>query len=442
MTRLKLATVFAIGALSYAISGSFANADEERRQHGKAEADAIFFNGKVITLEDVEQRKHKTKIVRAFAVKDGRYLAVGDNDDVMRFSGRNTRKVNLKGRTVIPGLADGHFHSTGGGPGMALPQTRSLADLFPVVAKAAQTAAPGQILVSNSDWHEAQLAEQRLPLASELDISAPNNPVVLVRGGHEFILNNVALRLFNITLDTPVPAGGAIPRTPDGQLNGELVDNARQLVTLPPPPPQTPEQQRQALLDTQSRMNSMGVTAVRNALSSVAVYRRWQALRDEGAISLRNAFLIGGLGTAAAVENFVATSGVQPNEGDDWLRLVGLKFISDGGFEGGLMRDPYKEPYGHGGTYHGLQVVNTANYFGALKAAALHDGESPPTRWATRRSTWFSKDTSRRTTPRRSRRASGSSSTGSSRSRITFPRSANWAWCFPCRTICSLPRLP
>src|SRR5207237_715573 len=108
-----------------------------------------------------------------------------------------------------------------------------------------------------------------------------------------------------------------------------------------------PRQQRQALLDTQSRMNSMGVTAVRNALSSVAVYRRWQALRDEGAISLRNAFLIGGLGTAAAVENFVATSGVQPNEGDDWLRLVGLKFISDGGFEGGLMRDPYNDPYGH-----------------------------------------------------------------------------------------------
>src|SRR5438477_1540254 len=115
MTRLKLATVFAIGALSYAISTSFANADEERRERRKVEADAIFFNGKVITLEDVEQPKHKTKIVRAFAVRDGRFLAVGDNDDVMRFSGRNTRKVNLKGRTVIPGLADGHFHSTGGG---------------------------------------------------------------------------------------------------------------------------------------------------------------------------------------------------------------------------------------------------------------------------------------------------------------------------------------
>src|SRR5438093_4748602 len=372
MTRLKLATVFAIGALSYAISGSFANADEERRERRKVEADAIFFNGKVITLEDVEQPKHKTKIVRAFAVRDGRFLAVGDNDDVMRFSGRNTRKVHLKGRTVIPGLADGHFHSTGGGPGMDLSKTRSLADLFAVVAKAAQAAAPGQILVSNSDWHEAQLAEQRLPLASELDISAPNNPVVLVRGGHSYILNNVALRLFNITTTTPVPSGGAIPRTPEGQLTGELIDNAKALVALPPSPPQTPEQIRQALLDTQARMNSYGVVALRNAISNVTTYRQWQALRDEGAITLRNAFLIGMFGgSATTVNNFVANSGVRAGEGDEWLRIVGFKFGVDGGFEGGLMREPYKEPYGLGGTDGGIQTTNTAAYYGALRAAAL-----------------------------------------------------------------------
>jgi predicted amidohydrolase YtcJ len=191
-----------------------------------------------------------------------------------------------------------------------------------------------------------------------------------VRGGHSYILNNVALDHFGITLDTPAPDGGAIPRTTTGELTGELVDNARRLIQLPPNPPQTPEQQRQALLNTQAKMNSFGVTAVRNASSNVNTYRRWQALRDEGAITLRNSFLFGGQGTAAAVENFVANSGVQAGEGDDWLRVVGFKFISDGGFEGGLMREPYMEPYGLGGTYHGLQVVNLANYYGALEAAA------------------------------------------------------------------------
>src|SRR5437879_6594952 len=306
------------------------------------DADEIFFNGKVITVDGAD----RGRIVRAFAVKDGRFIAVGSDGEAMRHKGSGTRVVNLGGRTVIPGLTDGHFHSSGGVLGLGLSKARSLAELFAVVAKAAQAAAPGQILVSNIDWHEAQLAEQRLPLASELDISAPNNPVVLVRGGHSYILNNVALRLFNITTTTPVPSGGAIPRTPEGQLTGELIDNAKALVALPPSPPQTPEQIRQALLDTQARMNSYGVVALRNAISNVTTYRQWQALRDEGAITLRNAFLIGMFGgSATTVNNFVANSGVRAGEGDEWLRIVGFKFGVDGGFEGGLMREPYKEPY-------------------------------------------------------------------------------------------------
>ena len=360
-TRLVIRVAFAF-ALLLPLYSSLSSA-------AWTDADAIFFNGKVITVDDAGT---KGKIVRAFAVKDGRFIAVGSNGEAMRHKGHGTRVVNLEGRTVIPGLADGHFHSIGGGPGMDLSKTRSLAELFAVVAQAAQAATPGQFLISNSDWHEAQLAEQRLPLASELDVSAPNNPVVLVRGGHSFILSGVALRLFNITTETPVPSGGAIPRTPDGQLTGELIDNARRLVTLPSSPPPTAEQIRQGLLNTQATMNALGVTAVRNAASSVTAYRQWQGLRDEGAITLRNSFLISGQGTAAAVNNFVATSGVRAGEGDDWLRIVGFKFISDGGFEGGLMRDPYQEPYGLGGTYHGLQVVNTANYYGALRAAALN----------------------------------------------------------------------
>jgi predicted amidohydrolase YtcJ len=378
--------------LPFYSSLSAAPEKEDERAQPRIEADQIFFNGKVITIDAARGRHEEEhhgfrddddgdgghnspgngKIVRAFAVRDGRFIAVGSNGEVMRHKGRGTQLVNLRGRTVIPGLADGHFHSIGGGPGMDLSKTRSLADLFAVVAKAAQAAAPGQILVSNSDWHEAQLAEQRLPLASELDISAPNNPVVLVRGGHSYILNNVALRLFNITTQTPVPSGGAIPRTPEGQLTGELIDNAKALATLPPSPPQTPEQIRQALLDTQARMNSYGVVAVRNAASSVTAYRQWQALRNEGAITLRNAFLIGMFGgSATTVTNFVANSGVRAGEGDAWLRIVGLKFGVDGGFEGGFMREPYKEPYGLGGTYRGLQTTSAERYYGALRAAAL-----------------------------------------------------------------------
>jgi hypothetical protein len=118
-------------------------------------------------------------------------------------------------------------------------------------------------------------------------------------------------------------------------------------------------------------MNSHGVVAIRHARGDVATYRQWQALRDEGAITLRNSFLLSPGGSAAAVNTFIATSGVRSGEGDEWLRIVGFKFGVDGGFEGGLMREPYEEPFGLGGTYRGIQTTNTETYFGALRASAL-----------------------------------------------------------------------
>ena len=365
--RVRSGVLLVAALCTFSLSAAFAAPPEHTPTHARIDADSIFINGKVITMDDSSR---KTRIVQAFAIKDGRFIAAGSNGEAMRHKGRDTRVVDLLGRTVLPGLSDGHFHGIHGGPGVDLSTARSLQDVFDAVSARALISPAGDFIISNSDWHEAQLQEQRLPLASELDIAAPNNPVVLVRGGHSYILNNVALQRFNITPATPVPAGGAIPRTPEGDLTGELIDTAKNLVQLPPSPPQTPEQQRQALLDVQSHMNAHGVTQLRMASSNVPTYRRWQALRDEGAISLRVSFLFRPGNSATAVNNFIATQGVTLDEGDEWLKVVGFKFGVDGGFEGGLMREPYVEPFGLGGTYFGLQTVQTQAYIDALKAVA------------------------------------------------------------------------
>ena len=392
MSKLSIRVILALFVSSCPLSAALAS------KNARIDADTVYYNGKVITMDTVTGRDHgaddgdrghrhkdkdgherhgdthksKSKIAQAFAVKDGRFIGVGSNGDAMKYKGRDTRLVNLRGRTVLPGLSDGHFHGIGGGPGVDLSTARTLADVFAAVSQRVAITPTGELIRSNSDWHEAQLQEQRLPLATELDIAAPNHPVVLIRGGHSFILNGVALRMFNITPQTPVPPGGAIPQTPEGTLTGELIDTARNLVQLPPTPPQTPEQIRQGLLDTQAHMNAHGVTQLRFAGNSVNDYRGWQALRDEGAITLRVALLIRPGSTAAAVNNFVATSGVMQDESDDWVKIVGFKFGVDGGFEGGLMRDPYLEPYGQGGTYRGLQTTPTQTYVDAVKAAATH----------------------------------------------------------------------
>jgi predicted amidohydrolase YtcJ len=156
-------------------------------------ADLVVVNAKVFTARE------GVPPTQAFAVKDGKFIAVGATAAVRARIGPDTKIIDAGGHFVVPGLADGHFHNEGGGRGVDLSATRSLADLLAAIGKAVAAAKPGDLVVSNSDWHEAQLREQRLPLATELDGVSPANPVVLVRGGHDYILNSAALRHWNIS---------------------------------------------------------------------------------------------------------------------------------------------------------------------------------------------------------------------------------------------------
>src|SRR3989449_4656446 len=192
--------------------------------------DLILHNGKVVTVDPA------FSIAEGVAIRRDRFVAVGTNDAVRRTAGPATRMIDLRGRTVIPGLMDGHLHNAGGGPGVDLAGVRSMAELLAAVEARGKGSKPGDLGGSNSDWQEAQLREKRLPHRRDLDRVAPDNPVVLVRGGHEFIVNSAAMKRWNITRSTPVPPGGEIGHDADGELNGELVDTARGLVKLPPPP--------------------------------------------------------------------------------------------------------------------------------------------------------------------------------------------------------------
>ena len=309
-------------------------------------ADAIYTNGNVVTVDD------NSSIAQALAVKDGKFLSVGTNDSVMLHRGANTQMFDLGGRTVIPGLTDSHLHDAGGGPGVDLSKTRSLAELFAKVSEAAQAAAPGAVVVSNSDWHEAQLAEQRLPTAAELELAAPGVPVVLVRGGHSYFLNDTALAKYGITPATPVPAGGAIPQDANGNLTGEITDTAKALVTLPPVPATT-----LADLEAQQQLlNSYGLTSIRIPGTSVAAYRQFQQLRDTGKATLRYSILFRPR-NLADFQTSVVDAGITQGEGDEWVKVWGIKAGVDGGFEGGLMTQPYLDPLGKGGTYFGLRTM-------------------------------------------------------------------------------------
>jgi predicted amidohydrolase YtcJ len=316
-------------------------------------ADSVYLNGKVFTANA------GNTVVEAFAVTADRFAAVGSTSAMKKLIGPRTRVIDLHGHFVSPGLSDDHFHSEGGGSGIDLSHVRSLAELLTVVANAAASAPAGAIIKSNSDWHEAQLKEQRLPTAKELDQAAPSNPVVLARGGHSYILNDIALKKWNINKDTLAPAGGQISKDAGGELTGELFDNAKRLVPLPPDKPLSMDD----ILATQKAVNPYGLTSLRipgfykgDMLEAVKL---WKQAGAEHKLTVRYTVYLPGFGFRSAedVDRGIAAWGLAQDEGDDWVRIGGIKLGVDGGFEGGHLSRPYQEPYGKGGTYSGLTTT-------------------------------------------------------------------------------------
>src|SRR5262245_44403573 len=247
--------------------------------------DLIIVNAKIYTVDS------NFSTAEAVAIGDGKFTAVGTTAQIRKFSGPSTRILDAGGKTIVPGLQDNHLHNAGGGPGVDLFDARTLPDVLGRIRARVKEARPSDVVVTNGDWHEAQLKEHRLPYRKDLDKVAPNTPVVVVRGGHEYILNSAALVRWNITKDTLAPSGGRITRDEEGELNGELLDRARGLVTLPEtggPDPSTAESVRAE----HRKLNAVGLTSIRIPGGSPAQYRLLKEMADRGLLTIRVTHLL------------------------------------------------------------------------------------------------------------------------------------------------------
>jgi predicted amidohydrolase YtcJ len=326
--------------------------------------DLILHNGKIVTVDAT------FSYAQAVAIRDGRFVAVGRAADVRKLAGPATTQIDLRGRTVVPGLADNHLHGAGGGPGVDLSRARSIAEVLAAIAGRVKQAKPGEVVISNRDWHEGQLREQRLPLRRDLDTVAPNNPVILVRGGHEYILNTAALAKWKIDGGTEEPDGGRISRYEDGSLNGELVDKAKNLVpvldlgpALGAGAPRSLDERVAGKIAEYQKLHAAGLTSVRHPGVGSPDVVLLKEMKKRGVLTMRvNALLV-----------YQAAGEFKPDEGDEWLRIGGVKISIDGGFEGGWMREPYAEPHGEGGTYRGLQTM-AADAYTSLVRTFNRDG--------------------------------------------------------------------
>jgi len=308
--------------------------------------DLILINGNIVTVDK------DFSIQQAVAVRHEVIVAVGKSQDIQQMAGSKTRVIDLKGKTVLPGINDTHTHFQSFGlsrPPVSLDvssaNVKSIAEIAVMVGKRAKEIKPGE-WISGSGWNEGYLKEclenpgVRYPTRWDIDKQTPDNPVCLVNfSGHNTWCNSKALELAKVTKNTPDPTGGEIVRdSKTGEPTGLFKENAQPLVRSLIPP-QSKDQQIEALSIAMREMTAMGVTSITDPSVSPEL---WSLYSDfyrttfkEGKWTIRVNLLLNWSdnGTAASKADFekaFATVGLSTGFGNNWLRVAGAKTFADG----------------------------------------------------------------------------------------------------------------
>src|SRR5215831_20918419 len=231
-----------------------------------AGADLIVFNGRMATQDE------RRSFASAVAIRDGRFVAVGSDADVMAYRGDTTQMIDVGGRTVIPGLNDSHMHPIRGGLNYNMELrwdgVPSLADALRMLREQAQRTPPPQWVRVVGGWTEFQFAERRMPTLDEINAAAPDTPVFVLHLYDRAFLNGAALRAVGYTKDTPDPPGGEIQRDKAGNPTGLIIAKPNATIlyaTLAKGPKLAPEEQMASTRLFMRELNRFGLTSVIDA---------------------------------------------------------------------------------------------------------------------------------------------------------------------------------
>lgn len=292
-------------------------------------ADLILFNGRFHTVD------RENPEATAVAIKDGRFVAVGSDAQVMAARSTGTQVIDLKGRCAIPGLNDSHLHLIRGGLNYNLELrwegVPSLADALRMLKdQAARTPTPQWVRVVGG-WNEFQFAEKRLPTLDELNQAAPDTPVFVLHLYDRALLNRAALRVAGYTKDTPNPPGGEIVRDSKGEPTGMLVARPNAMIlysTLAKGPKLPLEYQINSTRQFMRELNRLGLTSAIDAGGGFQNYpddyEVIEHLAKEDQLTVRIAYNLFTQKPKEELADFKNWTGsVKLHQGDDMLRHNG-----------------------------------------------------------------------------------------------------------------------
>jgi predicted amidohydrolase YtcJ len=296
------------------------------------EPDLVVVNARVYTVDASMPR------AEAFAIKNGRFIAVGSTADVRNLATARTRVIDAAQATITPGFIDTHAHVSGVNELYAVnANVRRIRELLANLRQKADKTPPGM-------WISAVMFDDTkldVPLTRQhLDEVSRDHPIVVGhRGGHTSWYNSKAFELAGITKDTPDPDHGRFFRDTNGELTGRVAEQARNVFSkVGTRETFTPEQQRErgrnGMRHISELLTAAGLTTVHDAGADRDRILAYEDAKTNGELRHRACFLVRGNSTFSGFK----AAGIYYGFGDEWLRVGGVKYGADGSASERTMR--------------------------------------------------------------------------------------------------------
>ena len=295
----------------------------------KSEVDLIVYNGNIYTVDN------DFKVANAIAIKDGLFYDIGENEIKNKYHSKET--INLNGATVLPGLIDAHCHFYGLGLNQQVIDLVGTLSFDEVVSKIKLNSNINSKVIKGSGWDQNDWDIKEFPNKSRLDMLYPNTPVVLERiDGHAYLVNQKALDLAKITVDTKSSDGTIVKK--NGKLTGILIDGPMDLIDNILPELSLNEK-KQALLNAEKICFKNGLTTVDDAGLSKEIILLIDSIQKKKELKIRIYAMISN--SKSNLDYFLPKGPIKTPQ----LNVSSVKIYGDGalGSRGATLKTPYHD---------------------------------------------------------------------------------------------------
>ena len=326
---------------------------------GSVKPELILVNGDIRTMDPANPH------AEAVAIAGGRFLAVGTNAEIAAMPTSGAKRIDLGGRTTLPGFIDAHLHTASSGLRHLKEvncDLRSIAAIQSAIRERAAKTQPGQWVLGFM-YDDTKTAEGRPLRTADLDAAAPNHPVLIThRGGHTAYVNARAMQIADVNEKTPDPEGGKFQRGPDGKLTGRIEERATAAFRSKIRDTATRAERREGVKLITKLIARSGITSVNDPQGSPEDLQAYQEAYEAGELSVRvYAFISQGF-----IQRMLS-AGVHSGLGNEWVRVGAMKMVADGSISERTAR--VSQPYVGRPDDYGILVRTEEQLYNDARAA-------------------------------------------------------------------------